>query len=150
MPLRRTERSNGRKRPGWKDGSHACVKNSTAKRSPSTGPDSIVRFPTESSTAFASLPRCERGRPSFTRGSRAHAGADARIEGSEVHGQVRLAILPYGRRFKRDLGRFARLRTSDHDKSRGSEADMDPRAFRGTLAAIKKIGKGWSPVLVGE
>ncbi len=58
--------------------------------------------------------------------------------------------LPADKRFKRDLGAFGRPRTSEYDKSRGSEADMDHRAFRGRLAAIKKIGKGWSPVLVGE
>ncbi len=120
MPLRRTERSDGQKRPRWKDGSHACVKNSTAKRSPSTGADSIVRFPTESPKTFVSLLRCERGRPSFTRGFRAQAGADARIEGSEAHGQVRLAILPYGKRFKRDLGAFGRPRTSVYVKFSGN------------------------------
>ena len=101
MALRRTERSNGRKRPGWKDGSHARVKNSTAKRSPSAGPDSIVRSPTGSPTTLAPMPRREPGRPIFTRGCRAHAGADARIEDAEACGQLRLAFLPYGRRFKR-------------------------------------------------
>ena len=99
MPLRRTERSDGQKRPRWKDGSHARVKNSNATRSPSTGPDSIVRFPTESPTTFASMPRCGPGRPSFTRGRRANAGADARIEESGAKGEVRLAILSCGRRF---------------------------------------------------
>jgi len=49
---------------------------------------------------FALTPRCEHGRPRSTRGCRAHAGADARIEDAEAKGEVRLAFLPYGRRKK--------------------------------------------------
>ena len=33
MPLRRTKRSDGRKRPRWKDGSHAKVENTDAEHS---------------------------------------------------------------------------------------------------------------------
>jgi len=40
----------------------------------------------------------------LTRGCQTNAGADARIEDSEAHGEVRLAILPYGRRFMGGLG----------------------------------------------
>jgi hypothetical protein len=57
----------------------------------------IVRFPIESPIAVAPSPRCAHGRPGFTRGCRAHAGADARIEDAEACGQLRLAFLPYGR-----------------------------------------------------
>jgi hypothetical protein len=100
MPLRRTERSDGQKRPRWKDGSHVRVKNSAAARTPSTGPDSILNVPIESPIACAPSPRSAHGRTSSTRGCRAHAGADARIEDAEANGEVRLAFLPYGRRFK--------------------------------------------------
>src|SRR5690606_14589944 len=101
MPLHRTERSNGQTRPRWKDGSHDRVKNSAATRTPSTGTDSLVCSPTESPTSFAPPPRCEPGRQTLTRGCRAHAGADARSEDSGAHGEVPLAILPYGRANKR-------------------------------------------------
>jgi hypothetical protein len=42
----------------------------------------------------------------LTRDRPARTGADARIEESGAKGEVRLALRPYGRRFKRDfLGR---------------------------------------------
>ncbi len=56
----------------------------------------------------------------LTRGRPARAGADARIEESVAIGEVRLAILPYGRRYKRVF--FVRLRiTSNRARSRGGE-----------------------------
>ena len=100
MPLHRTERSDGHKRPRWKDGSHLRVKNSAATRTPSTVDDSFVSSRAEPPTPDVPLPRHARGRPILTRGCQANAGADARIEESEAHGEVRLAILPYGRRVK--------------------------------------------------
>ncbi len=54
--LPNTEGSDGPNRPRWKDRSHDPVKNSTAMRSPSTGRNSMVRFPARSPTTFAPMP----------------------------------------------------------------------------------------------
>jgi hypothetical protein len=104
MPLRRTERSDGPKRPRWKDGSHAKVENTDAERSRCDGlalEHETLDEPLESVQSLLELnhePRVS------TRDHLAGTGADARIEGSGANGEVRLALRPYGRNLS---GHFA-------------------------------------------
>ena len=103
MPLRRTERSDGRPRPRWKDGSHVPVESSTAETLPRRATAAGVHPEAETPVVAIPSPRKRYGSQSdFTRGRLDNAEADAWIAESEAHGEVRLAILPYGRRYKRD------------------------------------------------
>jgi hypothetical protein len=118
MPLRRTERSDGRARPRWKDGSHRRVENPVAEESPSaTRARSHRDTDRPVSTPVA---RGVRGYP--TRGRRANAGADARIAESGADGEMRVAILPYGRRYK---GAF-RGPTNEVSNPRGDRGPRSP------------------------
>ena len=100
MPLRRTERSDGRVRPRWKDGSHVCVENTSAEKSPCAVIAPGIRSDTQLLVEISSSLRRGHGSPNSTRGRSADAGADARIEESAANGEVRLAILPYGKHLK--------------------------------------------------
>ena len=96
MPLRRTKRSNGRLRPRWKDGSHEPVESTLAYESRSEQVAIEPSPETEQRVEVAPLLQRNRARILSTRDRPARTGADARIEGSVVTGEVRLAILPYG------------------------------------------------------
>jgi hypothetical protein len=101
MPLRRTERSDGRSRPRWKVGSHSCVENTAADQSLSAVTATSVDPEAEGPAVLFPSPRKSYGSQSFsTRGRLASAEADARMEESGANGAVRLAILPYGKRHK--------------------------------------------------
>jgi hypothetical protein len=86
MPLRSTERSDGRKRPGWKDGSQSRI----GERPAQTTTDAEI------TDKAAGLIEQEAGQ---TRDRRHYAEADA---GSQIrsrrYAEVCLALLPYGRR----------------------------------------------------
>jgi hypothetical protein len=97
MPLRRTKRSDGQKRPRWKDGSHDPVESTRANESRSKTVAIEPSPETEQRVGVAQLLQLT---PS-TRDRRASTGADARIEESEATGDLRLAILPYGKANKR-------------------------------------------------
>jgi len=100
MPLRRTERSNGRKRPRWKDGSHFLVENTNAKQSRCDGPAIELNPIYEPLESVQSLLELNDELNVSTRDRLAGTGADARIEESGAKGEVRLALRPYGRKKK--------------------------------------------------
>ena len=97
MPLRRTQRSDGRQRPRWKDGSHGFVESTHANESRC---DEIALEPNRQTEPLVTVPplleRSHEHKVS-TRDRPAQTGADARIEESGANGELRLAILPYGR-----------------------------------------------------
>jgi hypothetical protein len=96
MPLRRTKRSNGPIRSRWKDGSHEPVESTDANESRYDEIALELNHQTEPLVA-ASLLFARSHEPEVsTRDCPAKAGADARIEESEVTGEVRLALRPYG------------------------------------------------------
>ena len=97
MPLRRTKGSDGPLRPRWKDGSHVHVENSNAEQSQHrVTVDRAIAEP-EPPVNVSLLLRRDHESYELTRGRPASAGADARIEEFGVNGEMRLAILPYGR-----------------------------------------------------
>jgi hypothetical protein len=100
MPLRRTKRSDGRKRPRWKDGSHLAVENRHANESRCDGLAFEPNPLTERLAKVRLLLEPNREHEVFTRDCPARTGADARIEESAAKGEVRLALRPYGRKFK--------------------------------------------------
>ena len=100
MPLRRTERSDGRKRPRWKDGSHAKVENTDAEQSRCDGLALEHDTLDEPLECVQSLLELNHELNVSTRDRPARTGADARIEESGAKGEVRLATRPYGRSFK--------------------------------------------------
>jgi hypothetical protein len=100
MPLRRTQRSDGRQRPRWKDGSHDTVENTNAKESRCDG---IALEPNRQTEPLVTVPQLlKRSHENnvSTRDRLAGTGADARIEESVAMGEVRLALRPYGRKMK--------------------------------------------------
>jgi hypothetical protein len=97
MPLRRTERSDGRQRPRWKDGSHDPVESTHANESRC---DEIALTPNPRTEPLVTVPpllRRNHEQEVSTRDRPARTGADARIEASGANREVRLALLPYGR-----------------------------------------------------
>ncbi len=100
MPLRRTQRSDGRQRPRWKDGSHGFVESTHANESRC---DEIALEPNRQTEPLVTVPplleRSHENKVS-TRDRPARTGADARIEESAAMGEVRLALRPYGRQLK--------------------------------------------------
>ena len=103
MPLRRTQRSDGRQRPRWKDGSHVTVENAHANESRCDG---IALEPNRQTEPLVTAPPLlERSHEHevSTRDRPAKTGADARIEESAAMGEVRLALRPYGRQLKLHL-----------------------------------------------
>lgn len=97
MPLRRTQRSDGPKRPRWKDGSHVSVESTHANESQC---DEVAPEPNLQSEPLVALPALlERTyeHEVSTRDRPARTGADARIEESAAMGEVGLALRPYGR-----------------------------------------------------
>jgi len=101
MPLRRTKRSDGRHRPRWKDGSHANVENTDAEQSRCDGLAFEPNTLNEPLEKVQSLLELNDELNVSTRDRPARTGADARIEGSGANGELRLALQPYGKRFKR-------------------------------------------------
>ena len=99
MPLRRTERSNGRPRPGWQDGSHGLVESTHANESRY---DEIALESNQRIGQLVTTPllfqRSNENNIS-TRECVAKTGADARIEESAVNAEIRLALRPYGKEF---------------------------------------------------
>jgi hypothetical protein len=100
MPLRRTKRSDGQKRPRWKDGSHVYVESTHANESQCDEVALEPNLQTEPLVTFPPLLRRNREHEVSTRDRPAKTGADARIEESEANAEVRLALLPYGRENK--------------------------------------------------
>jgi hypothetical protein len=100
MPLRRTKRSDGRKRPRWKDGSHDSVENNDAEQSRCDGLAFELNPVNEPLEKVQSLLELNDELNVSTRDRPARTGADARIEESEANGEVRLALRPYGRKNK--------------------------------------------------
>jgi hypothetical protein len=100
MPLRRTKRSDGQKRPRWKDGSHVYVESTHANESQC---DEVALEPNLQTEPLVELPpllgRTYEHKVS-ARDRPARTGADARIEESAAMGEVRLALRPYGRNSK--------------------------------------------------
>jgi hypothetical protein len=100
MPLRRTQRSNGRPRPRWKDGSHFTVENTRANKSRC---NEIALEPNRQTEPLVTVPqlltRSDENNVS-TRDRLARTGADARIKESAAMGELRLALRPYGRQLK--------------------------------------------------
>jgi len=98
MPLRRTERSNGRQRPKGKDGSHDSVENTLANKSRCI---CLAVEPTPQTEQLVTVPPMlgRKHEPKVsTRDRRAKTGADARIEEFTAIGELRLALRPYGKR----------------------------------------------------
>ena len=86
MPLRRTQRSDGLKRPRWKDGSHFLVENTNAKQSRCDGPAFEPNTTNEPLETVQSLLELNDELNVSTRDRPARTGADARIEGSAANG----------------------------------------------------------------
>ena len=101
MPLRRTKRSDGQKRPRWKDGSHVYVESTHANKSQCDEVALEPNLQTEPLVTFPPLLRRNREHEVSTRDRPARTGADARIKESVAMGEVRLALRPYGRSDKR-------------------------------------------------
>ena len=99
MPLRRTERSNGRPRPRWKDGSHEQVENRHANESRYDEIALESNYRIEPLVNTPLLFQWSRENSVSTRDRIAKAGADARIKESVANGEVCLALRPYGREF---------------------------------------------------
>ncbi len=114
MPLRRTERSNGRPRPRWKDGSHLDVENTHANESHCNGIALETNRQTEPLVPAPPLLKRSHENNVSTRDRLARTGADARIEESAAMGEVRLAPRHYGRKIKGDFHPFGRERTFRH------------------------------------
>ena len=95
MPLRSTERSNGRKRPRWKGGTHFSVGDRQALATTDAVNARNVNGKIEREH---DLTRERRGVPKADAGSQIDSRRDA---------EVCLAILPYGRCFKRGPGSIA-------------------------------------------
>ena len=104
MPLRRTEGSDGRPRPKWKDGSHAPVENTLASQSRCDR--RAIESPTQIEQLVIVPSMLERKyEPEVsTRDRRAKTGADVRIEESATMGELRLALESYGKRHFRGSG----------------------------------------------
>src|SRR5437867_8584075 len=102
MPLRRTERSDGRTRPRWKDGSHVHDVESTRAHESRRITVASERTLIERLVLMPWLLPRDHEQQSSTRERPAHAGADTRMQEFVATGDVRLAILPYGREFKLD------------------------------------------------
>ena len=100
MPLRRTKRSDGRPRPRWKDGSHFYVESTHANESRCNEIASEPNRQTEPLVTVPQLLKRSYENNVSTRDRLAGTGADARIEESVAIGEVRLALRPYGRKFK--------------------------------------------------
>ncbi len=100
MPRRSSKRSDGRKRPRWKEGSHANVENKDAEQSRCDGLAFESNTLNEPLVRVQSLLELNDELNVSTRDRPARTGADARIEGSGAKGKVRLATRPYGRKNK--------------------------------------------------
>ncbi len=100
MPRRIAKRSGGRHRPRWKDGSHAKVENTDAEQSRCYGLAFEPNPANEPLEKVQLLLELNDELNVSTRDRPARTGADARIEGSETNGKVRLALQPYGRKNK--------------------------------------------------
>jgi hypothetical protein len=98
MPLRRTERSNGRQRPKWKDGSHDSVESTLAQKSQSVDRALEPTTRTDQLVIVSPMLRRKYEPEVSTRDRRAKTGADARIEEFSAIGELRLALQPYGKR----------------------------------------------------
>ena len=98
MPLRRTERSDGRQRPRWKDGSHGFVESTHANESRCNEIALEPNLQTEPLVSAPPLLKRTHEQEVSTRDRLARTGADARIEESAAMGEVRLALRPYGRK----------------------------------------------------
>jgi len=144
MPLRRTERSDGRQRPRWKDGSHVYVESTPANESRCDGIALEPNPPTEQLVEIPQLLQRNHEHDLSTRDRPARTGADARIEESVVMGEVRLALRPYGRRNNGCPGQI--LGTSRHRlhfSSIGPSECGTPRTV-GALGARRSI-LTWPP-----
>ena len=97
MPLRRTQRSDGRQRPRWKDGSHGFVESTHANKSHCNGVAFKANRQTEPLGTVPPLLKRSHENNVSTRDRLARTGADARIEESAAMGKVCLALQPYGR-----------------------------------------------------
>ncbi len=93
-------RRDGRQRSRWKDGSHDLVESTDANDSRRDGltPEPIPR--TEPLVTVLPLLGWNHERKISTRDRPARTGADARIEEFAAKGEVRLALRPYGRKFR--------------------------------------------------
>ena len=133
MPLRRTQRSNGRQRPRWKDGSHVDVESTHANESRCNQIALEPNRQTESLVTTPQLLKRSHENNVSTRDRLAGTGADARIEESAVMGKVRLALRPYGRknrlRFRQCPIRGIRL-------SRTEELESPPPALGSVQARL--------------
>ena len=97
-------RRDGRQRPRWKDGSHAKVENTDAEQSRCDGPVIEPNPANEPLETVQSLLELTYEFNVSTRDRPARTEADARIEDSGANGELRLALQPYGRKYKRGFG----------------------------------------------
>ncbi len=100
MPQGSSKRSNGRTRPGWKDGSHELVESTHANESRY---DEIAFESNQLIKPLVNPPLLfQRSHENHisSRDRIAKTGADARIEESVANGEVRLAPQPYGRKIE--------------------------------------------------
>ena len=141
MPLRRTKRSDGRKRPRWKDGSHDLVESTPANESRCDGVALEPNPPTEPLVEVPQLLQRDHEHELSTRDRPARAGADARIEESVAIGEVCLAILPYGRTIKL---RFRHVRYYELCQLGRGWGQKGP--VRGTLISPRRLAQVCDPI----
>ncbi len=97
-----------------KDGSHANVENTDADESRCNEIALERNLWTEPLVDVPQLLERSHEHEASTRDRPAGTGADARIEASVASGEVRLALRPYGRNFKRALrGREVRIMSNE-------------------------------------
>ena len=96
MPLRRAQRSDGRQRPRWKDGSHGFVENTHANESRC---NEIALEPNRQTEPLVTVPPLfERSHEHevSTRDRPTRTGTDARIEESVAMEEVCLPLIEQG------------------------------------------------------
>ena len=150
MPLRRTERGDGRQRPRWKDGSHVPVETRHADESRCDGVALEPNLQTEPLVGVPPLLGRNHELELSTRERPANTGADARIEESAANGEVCLALRPYGRtnkpRFcsRSGYGRYVECPLAGRQQTiRSRFVSRKPRILRPAHHPILSAGSGW-------
>jgi len=126
MPLRSTERSDGRQRPGWKAGSQF-----------ETGEQILARTTSDVAITDRTAWMTNRAeQPARDRPLNAEADAGSQTE-SRRDAEVRLAILPYGREMKGPPRRISRLAFARYSSlSLGVETTPPVRGSAGPLRPL--------------
>ncbi len=143
-------RRDGRQRPRWKDGSHLAVENTHANESRCNEIVFEANHPAEPLVTAPQLFHRSHEHEVSTRDRPARAGADARIEESAANGEVRLALRPYGRKFRLRSGSTSgygrsveRLRGPQRRGSSPAPGDAGRFSLRGSAGCCGMGPQPW-------